>query len=109
MKLTNYVLLSSILVVSATIGTFIMPATTASAAALPDGTGVKVFKPCRVTSPGGTTATVVSTRKDVFLRNGTALTITSQSMHQGFIAVKTRVAGRLTTVSITADDTNCLD
>lgn len=84
-----------------------------SLSATPQGSAAaghdKLLKTCRVTSPQGADATVVSTRKSVFLKTDTSLTLVSPDMHQGFIAVKTRVAGRLATVSVSADDTNCLD
>ncbi|HRI04147.1 MAG TPA: hypothetical protein PLL77_10415 [Pyrinomonadaceae bacterium] len=109
MKKMNYGLLLSAVIVGGAIGAFQVPATPASATSEINATTDMVLKTCRVTNSNGTTATIVATGKEVFLQNGTSLTLVSSDMHQGFIAVKTKVGSKFPTVSIIADDTNCLD
>ncbi|MBV9241318.1 MAG: hypothetical protein JO314_04845 [Acidobacteria bacterium] len=66
-------------------------------------------KGCSVTAPDGATATIVASGKSVELTRGTALTLVDGHMHQGYIAVSAKVAGRFQRLSIFADDTNCMD
>jgi hypothetical protein len=103
MKNYKYLLILTALMVGAAVE---LAAPRASIAAIKRG---DLPKKCRVVSAEGADATVVSTRKSVFLKSGTPLTLASPDMHQGYIAVKALIEGRSTTVSISAGDTNCLD
>ena len=111
MKNQNYLLLLAVMIVAAALGTLFIPSTTGLAApahASPARSNDKALTVCHVIIMDGTDATVVSTGKSVFLKQGTALTLVDGRQHQGYIAVKTKVGGRLTTVSIMVEDTDCL-
>lgn len=67
------------------------------------------FKACHVTNADGTEAQVVSSGRSVGLVNGTLLTLISSDMHQGYIAVRASVGGKMLRLAIIADDTDCLN
>ena len=111
MKNQNYPLLLALMIIAGALGTLFIRSTTGLAApalASPLSSNNKALKVCHVIIMGGTDATVVSTGRSVFLKQGTALTLVSRQIHQGYIAVRTRVESRLTTVSIMVEDTDCL-
>ena len=93
------------IVAALAVGTMLLPAPNSYAAPLVSSP----LKVCRVIVSGGTDATVVATGKSVFLATGTRLNRLAGPIRQGYIAVKAKVGGKLLTLSIMVEDTNCDD
>ena len=102
MKIRSYLMTVAVLTVLF-VGTLTVASSNIAAIADPP----VAAKTCRVTKSNGTRATIVATGKSVFLAHGASLTVVSFDQHQGYMAVRGRVGGKLQRLAVYAEDTNC--